>query len=126
MGKEKRLLMVQAFEKVLELLEILAVGNERLAIGTLAEKLCVSRKDALLLLVALESRGMLRWDERARVYRPGQKSMELARQFAGLSGLAIAEPKAVAASRPVAVRSVTPRQLRSDRRLEGGFAASAP
>lgn|GEM_PF-1166808 len=127
MGKEKRLLMVQASEKTLELLEILAAGNERIAIGPLAKKLCVSRNDALLLLVTLESRGMVRWDERAKVYRPGQKSTELVRQFVSLFGLMVAEPKAVAASRPVAVRPVAPRKLRTDRRLEvGGFAANAP
>lgn len=127
MRKEKRLLTVQASEKTLELLEILASGSEQLAIGKLADKLCVSRNDALLLLVTLESRGMVRWDERAKVYRPGQRAAELARQIIGLFGLAIAEPKVVAVSRPAVVRPVVTRKLRSDRRLEvGGIAASAP
>lgn len=81
MLKEKRLQTVQATEKTLELLEILANGNEELHIGELADKLQICRNEVLLLLVTLESRGLARWDDRIKIYRPGWKSAELARQF---------------------------------------------
>jgi hypothetical protein len=126
MCKENRRHTVQAAEKTVELLEILATGSERLSIGGVATRLEASRKDALLLLVALESRGIVRWDERARIYRPGQKSAELARQILGLFGLSCVEPKAPVASRPLTTLPVTTRKSKSDRRFDaGGFAAGA-
>ncbi len=125
MRKERRLLTVQAAEKTVELLEILVGGSERLTIGRLAAKLGMDRNNALLLLVTLESRGMVRWDEQAKVYRPGQKSAELARQVLGLFGLPLAEQKAVS-SRALPARPVATRKLRSDRRFEvGGLVAGA-
>lgn len=126
MRKEQRLLTVQAVEKTLELLDILVTGNERLTIRSLATRLGLGRNDVLLLLVALESRGMVLWDEQAKVYRPGQKSAELARQLLGLSGLAPVEAKTLAPSRPLPARPVVARKLRSDRRVEvAGLSASA-
>lgn len=126
MRKERRLLTVQAAEKTVELLEILVGGNERLTIGRLAAKLGMDRNNALLLLVTLESRGMVRWDEQAKVYRPGQKSAELARQVLGLFGLPLAEQKTAVSSRSLPARPVTTRKLRSDRRFEvGGLVAGA-
>ncbi|HEX9079011.1 MAG TPA: helix-turn-helix domain-containing protein [Desulfuromonadaceae bacterium] len=120
MHKERRLLTAQTAEKTLELLEILAGGNERLTIGNLAARLDMGRTKTLLLLVTLESRGMVRWDEQARVYRPGQKTTELARHVLG-SALPHAEQKSARA-----LPAVT-RKLRSDRRYEvGGRAAGAP
>jgi len=126
MLKEKRLLTVQATEKTLELLEILANGSERLPIKELADRLQLSRNNALLLLVTLESRGMVCWDDNGKIYRPGCKSAELARQFLGLSGAAGAEPKLPAAPRTVNARTTGTRKLKSDRRLGiGGLAAGA-
>jgi len=124
MRKEKRLLTVQAAEKTLELMEILAAGSERLTIGALAAAMSVSRNDALLLLVTLESRGMVCWDEQAKVYRPGQKSAELARQLLNLFGKSGVEQKTPVAPRPLMARPVVTRQLRLGRRREAGGLAS--
>lgn len=127
MSKEKRLLTVQATEKTLELLEILADGSELLPIRELADRLQLSRNSVLLLLVTLESRGMVRWDVEGKIYRPGGKSAELARQFLGLSGAGVVEPKLSAASRPVKARTTGARKMKSDRRLGMGcLAAGAP
>ena len=80
MSKALRLQAVQASGKTLELLEILAAGED-LHIGELAGKLQVSRNEVLLLLVTLESQGMVIWDARNRIYRSGWKMEWLARQF---------------------------------------------
>lgn len=81
----------QAAEKTLELLELLATGGEKLRIGELAGRLGVSRKEALVLLVTLESRAVLLWDEQARVYRPGRKTGEVVRQYLAQSGMQAVE-----------------------------------
>lgn len=126
MSKEKRLQTVQAAEKTVELLEMLAGGSERLTIGALAGRLCMRRNDALLLLVTLESRGMVRWDDAAKVYRPGRKSSELARQLLGLSGSGGIEPKLPAAPLTLDARAAGARKLRSNGRFGmGGPAAAA-
>jgi DNA-binding IclR family transcriptional regulator len=111
MQKGTRLSTVQAAGKTLELLELLIVGGERLRIGELALRLEVSRQEALLFLVTLESRGIVRWDHQARVYRPGFKALELARQLP-----APALPVAEAASRGVTTRAGSARKLRPERR----------
>ena len=84
MLKERRLLTVQATEKTLELMELLASGSKKLRIGELAGKLCLSRNQVLLLLVTLENRGMVLWDDGGKFYKPGQRFTDLARQFIGL------------------------------------------
>lgn len=81
MLKAKRVETVHDTENILDLLEILAAGAEELHIGDLADKLHIGRNKALLLLVTLESRGMVRWDDREKIYRAGRKSEEMARQF---------------------------------------------
>lgn len=81
MLKAKRVQTVQTTEKTLELLEILAAGGEGLPIGALADKLQISSKKVLLLLVTLESHGMVTWDDRNRKYRLGGKIETLARQI---------------------------------------------
>ena len=83
MFKEKRLHAVRATEKTLDLLNILAEGSEKLQIGTLAHKLQIGRNEVLLLLVTLESRGMVEWDDRSKIYRPGWKAAELAQTLLG-------------------------------------------
>lgn len=110
MRKGKRLLSAQAMEKTLELLELLSTGNEQLPIGALADQLHVSRADILLLLVTLESRGMVCWDAAARIYRPGGKSVDMARQFLGLPAT---EQRLSAASRKMKSRPVGAMKLRS-------------
>lgn len=110
MRKGKRLLTVQAMEKTLELLELLSTGNEQLPIGALADQLQVSRNNALLLLVTLESRGMVRWDDAARIYRPASRSVEMARQFLGLS---VPEQRLPKASRTMKSRPAGTMKLRS-------------
>lgn len=81
MLKAKRVQTVQATEKILELIEILAAGGDGLPIGALADKLQISSKKVLLLLVTLESHGLVTWDDRNRKYRTGRKSEMMARQI---------------------------------------------
>ena len=81
MLKGKSLQAVQAMEKTLELLELIAACKEKLNIGEIADKLCLNRREVMFLLLTLETREMVRWDGSARVYRPGRASLELARVF---------------------------------------------
>jgi|GEM_PF-3920365 len=81
MLKAKRVQTVETSEKTLELLEILAAGGEGLHIGALADKLQISSKKVLLLLVTLECHGMVTWDDRSRKYRTGGRIEALARQI---------------------------------------------
>lgn len=92
MLKERRLLTVQATEKTLELMELLASGSKKLRIGELAGKLCLSRNQVLLLLVTLENRGMVLWDDGGKFYKPGQRFTDLARQFIGTCDATLAAP----------------------------------
>ena len=98
MLKRERVQTVQATEKTLELLEILSAGGEGLHIGDLADRLQISSKKVLLLLVTLESHGMARWDERGREYLPGRKTEALARRIlelgeVGKAGTAVVSKK---------------------------------
>ncbi|BCS56035.1 helix-turn-helix domain-containing protein [Geobacter sp. SVR] len=81
MLKGKSLDAVQAMEKTLELLELLANCKERLSICEIADKLCLNRREVLFMLVTLETRELVRWDDVARVYRPGQTALEFAKSF---------------------------------------------
>lgn len=124
MLKEKRLLTVQATEKTLELMELLASGNKGLRIGDLAARLCLNRNEVLLLLVTLENRGMVLWDDCGKYYKPGQKFTDLAQQFLGMCAAPPAEPTA---SVKVKSRTHGTRKLRSGKRSEaGGLMAIAP
>jgi DNA-binding IclR family transcriptional regulator len=58
-----------------ELLTLLASENTGLGIKDLAKKLQMSRKETLLLLVALESQGVLIWEFDTRKYRPDLDSL---------------------------------------------------
>ena len=53
-----------------QLLALLDTGTAGLTIIELAKKLSLTRKETLLLLVTLESQGVLTWDETAKIYRP--------------------------------------------------------
>jgi DNA-binding IclR family transcriptional regulator len=120
MRTKRRLLTARAAEKTLELLEILVVAGERLTIGRLAAQLGVSRREALLLLVTLEGREVVRWDDQAKVYRPGQKAAEVARQLLGLFGLSSADGKAAVPTRAQSARPVVTLKVKQDRRPEAG------
>ncbi|GFE58006.1 helix-turn-helix domain-containing protein [Geobacter sp. AOG1] len=85
MLKQKCVQTVQTTKKTLELLDILSNGDENLHIGDLARKLGIGREEALLLLVTMESHGMVAWDDREKIYRPGWKSEKMARQFLHLN-----------------------------------------
>jgi len=106
MHKGNRLPATQAVEKILELLELLATGGEHLRIGELAGRLGVSRKEVLILLVTLESRALLRWDEQARIYRPGCKTGEGVRNYLAQTGMQAVEvvPRTIKAPRTVGSR----------------------
>jgi DNA-binding IclR family transcriptional regulator len=107
MCKGKYLQTAQSAEKTLELLELLAADGDKLRIGELAGRLGVSCREALLLLVTLESRALLRWDEQARIYRPARKTGELVRQFLAQAGMQAVEtaPRAVKAPRAAGPRT---------------------
>jgi len=107
MCKGNYLPTTQAVEKTVELLELLAIGGERLRIGELAGRLGVSRREALILLVTLESRAVLRWDEQARVYRPGRMTGEALRNYLAQAGMQAVEagPRTVKTSRPAGPRT---------------------
>jgi len=126
MLKEKRLLTVQATEKTLELMELLASGNNRLRIGELAGKLCLSRNDVLMLLVTLENRGLVLWNDAGKFYKPGPRFTDLARQFLGLCAAPVEKPAAPSDTKKKA-RSLGAPKLRSKRYAEvGSLAAIAP
>lgn len=81
MIREKHLQMVQTTEKALQLMDILAEGNSGLNIAGLAFRLRCNRREALLLLITLESRGIVVWDERKKIYSLGDESRRLAVKF---------------------------------------------
>jgi len=109
MCKGKYLQTAEAAEKTLELLELLAADGEKLRIGELAGRLGVNRKEALLLLVTLESRALLRWDEQARIYRPAPKTGELVRRYLARAGLQAVEAAPRTVKTPRAASSRTAR-----------------
>ena len=107
MRKGNYLPTTQAAEKTLEMLELLATGGEKLRIGELAGRLGISRKETLVLLVTLESRAVLRWDEQAKVYRPGRVTGEMMRHYLAQAGMQAVEagPRTVKAPRPAGPRT---------------------
>ena len=118
MCKGKYLQTAQAAEKTLELLELLAAEGDKLRIGELAGRLGVRRKEALLLLVTLESRALLRWDEQARVYRPARKTGELVRHYLAQTGMQAVETAPRTIKTP---RTAGPRTARAEvRRVAAG------
>lgn len=60
-----------------ELLTLPGSRNIDLNIRDLAKKLLINRKEALLLLVTLESQGLLIWDVSSKQYRPNPDSLRL-------------------------------------------------
>ncbi len=114
---------IQAIDKSLELLQLLAAGNDRLRIGELADRLELGRNKVLMLLVTLECQGMVRWDHDAKLYRPGQKLTEMETIFLSMSTTSAGEPK-----KPIRTRSIkTPKTLKSAKRhVSTGHSLSTP
>ena len=82
MLREQRLQTIQTTEKALDLLRIVANEEQKnLTINDLALRLKVSKEEILLLLVAMENRGLVTWDSRRRMYSPGGATLEMVRDF---------------------------------------------
>ena len=81
MKKEQRLQTIQTTEKALELLQMVASGEENLNIHRLSQRLNISREEVLLLLVAMENRGLVSWDSYRKIYSPGGATLEMARNL---------------------------------------------
>lgn len=81
MLREQRLQTIQTTEKAMELLQIVANGEQNLNINALAQRLKVSREEVLLLLVAMENKGLVSWDSHAKVYSPGGTTLEMVRNL---------------------------------------------
>lgn len=81
MLREQRLQTIHTTDKALELLEILTKGELHLKINDLAQRLKISKEEVLLLLVTMESRGLVTWDSRRKMYSPGGATLEMARNL---------------------------------------------
>jgi DNA-binding IclR family transcriptional regulator len=81
MKKEQRVQTIQTTEKALELLQMVASGEDNLNIHRLSQQLGISREEVLLLLVAMENRGLVSWDSYRKIYSPGGATLELARNL---------------------------------------------
>jgi len=96
MLREKRVQTIQTTDKALELLQLVANGEHNLKINDLAHTLKISREEVLLLLVTMESRGLVSWDSRRKIYQPGGATLEMAknlvRRFSRLRPLQPAAP----------------------------------
>jgi DNA-binding IclR family transcriptional regulator len=78
MLREKRVQTIQTTDKALELLQLVASGEKNLKINDLAHTLKISKEEVLLLLVTMESRGLVSWDNRKKMYQPGCATLEMA------------------------------------------------
>lgn len=96
MLREKRVQTIQTTDKALELLQLVANGEQNLNINGLAHTLKISREEVLLLLVTMESRGLISWDRRRKIYQPGGATLEMVRnlvqRFSRLRSLQSAAP----------------------------------
>jgi DNA-binding IclR family transcriptional regulator len=81
MKKEQRMRTIQTTEKALELLQIVASGGQNLKIQGLSQKLKIDREEVLLLLVAMENRGLVAWDSYRKMYNPGGATMDLVKNL---------------------------------------------
>jgi DNA-binding IclR family transcriptional regulator len=81
MLREKRVQTIQTTDKALELLQLVANGEKNLKINDLAHTLKISREEVLLLLVTMESRGLVSWDSRRKMYQPGGATLEMVRNL---------------------------------------------
>ncbi len=81
MLREQRLQTIQTTEKAMELLQIVANGEQNLNINALAQRLKISREEVLLLLIAMENKGLVSWDNHTKVYGPGGTTLEMVRNL---------------------------------------------
>jgi DNA-binding IclR family transcriptional regulator len=82
MLRKKRQQTIQTTEKTLELLQIVASGHRDLNINDLSQKLKIGREEVLLLLVAMENRGMVSWDNSKKIYNPGGEVRDMINKLA--------------------------------------------
>lgn len=81
MRNAKCLKAAHSVEQALDLLNLLANRGDNLNIRTIAERLGISRREARIMLIALETREFIRWDDKTKLYRTGRASIEMARRF---------------------------------------------
>jgi DNA-binding IclR family transcriptional regulator len=81
MKKAKRVQTIQTTEKALELLQVVANGEQTLNIHGLSQRLKISREEVLLLLVAMENKGLVIWDNYKKIYSPGGATLEMVRNL---------------------------------------------
>jgi hypothetical protein len=118
MIKEQRQHLVEFTERTLVLLDVLAEGNSRLTIGSLSRRLGSSLTETRLLLVSLESRGMVEWDDTAKAYRLGSAAERLAWRLLGITGKGKCQlPVNAAADPPAAAQQPAKRPGRPPRQL---------
>lgn len=86
MIKEKHQQTIRTMEKTLALLELLAAGDSRLTIHELSCRINCSHHETLLLLITMESRGLVEWDEHKKIYRLGTVSERLAWKLLSIMG----------------------------------------
>ncbi len=78
MLRERRLQTIKTTEKAFELLQLVSCGEKSLNINRLSRKLMISREEVLILLVAMENRGLVSWDCGKKIYHPGGVALEMA------------------------------------------------
>jgi DNA-binding IclR family transcriptional regulator len=78
MLREQRLQTIKTTEKAFELLQIVSSGEKSLTINRLSRKLMISREEVLILLVAMENRGLVSWDNGKKIYNPGGVALAMA------------------------------------------------
>jgi len=81
MNKEKRLQTIKTTEKAMELLQIVANGEQNLNMHDLSQRMKISREEVLLLLVAMENKGLVSWDSYRKIYSPGGATLEMVRNL---------------------------------------------
>ena len=81
MTKEQRLQTIQTTEKALELLRLVTAGEQNLNILALSKRLNIGREEVLLLLVAMENKGLVTWDNCRKVYSPGGTTLEIVKNL---------------------------------------------
>lgn len=77
MNLETCLRSARALNMPIELLTLITSADARLSVIELADKLAISRRRVLLMLVTLECHGMLRWEDTARLYLPDSSMLSL-------------------------------------------------
>ena len=92
MLKERRLQTIKTTEKAFELLQIVSCGEKSLTINRLSRKLKISREEVLILLVAMENRGLVSWDNGKKIYNPGGVALEMASTLVQQFGQASHQP----------------------------------